>query len=274
VRPAGLPGPNASGVDVTPRRVDRRGPQRLSTFRGRLAPRSGRERRVACYSRRVKLAVVIPALDEADRIEETVGSATAPGVEVIVVDGGSTDDTVERASRAGARVIESASGRARQLALGAAACGAEAIVFLHADTHLPPGFARAVRDALAEPAAVGGCFRLRFDAPTPGLRLIEWGARLRVALASLPYGDQALFVRRSVLEAIGGVPEVPFMEDLDLAQAMKHHGPLACLAHPVTSSARRYREGGVLRTMLRNWVALAAGRLGLDRERIREWYCG
>jgi rSAM/selenodomain-associated transferase 2 len=225
-----------------------------------------------CYSRCVKLAVVIPALDEADRIEETVRNAQAPGVEVIVVDGGSRDETVECARRAGARVVESPPGRARQLATGAAACGGEAIVFLHADTLVPVGFAEAVREALGAPEVVGGCFRLRFDRLTPGLRVIQWGARLRVALANLPYGDQALFVRRSVLEAIGGIPEVPILEDLDLVQAMKRRGRVARLPLAVTSSARRYRAGGVLGTMLRNWVALAAWCIGLDRERIREWY--
>ncbi len=220
----------------------------------------------------MKLAVVIAALDEAEYVEASVRSALAPDVEVVVVDGGSRDDTAERARAAGARVLETAPGRARQLQAGAEASGGEAVVFLHADTRLPVGFAAAVRGALADPRVAGGSFALRFDARSAGLRAIEWGAGLRRRLFDLPYGDQALFVRRRVLVAIGGVPDTPFMEDLDLVRALRRHGRLARLALPVTTSARRYLAGGVLRSMLRNWAALAAWRLGIDRERVAEWY--
>jgi len=220
----------------------------------------------------VKLAVVIAALDEAERIEASVRSAHAADVEVIVVDGGSRDATVARARGAGARVLETPPGRARQLQAGARASGGEAVVFLHADTRLPPGFGAALRAALADPRVAGGSFALRFDARSPGLRAIEWGAELRRRLLHLPYGDQALFVRRRVLVAIGGVPDAPLMEDLDLVRAVRRHGRLARLRLPVTSSARRYLAGGVLRTMLRNWTALAAWRLGIDRERVAAWY--
>lgn len=220
----------------------------------------------------MKLAVVIAALDEAERVEASVRSAQAADVEVIVVDGGSRDATVERARAAGARVLEAPRGRARQLQAGARASGGEAVVFLHADTRLPPGFDAALRAALADPGVAGGSFALRFDVRSPGLRAIEWGAALRRRLFDLPYGDQALFVRRRVLVAIGGVPDAPLLEDLDLVRAVRRHGRLVRLPLPVTSSARRYLAGGVLRTMLRNWVALAGWRLGVDRERLAAWY--
>jgi rSAM/selenodomain-associated transferase 2 len=220
----------------------------------------------------VKLAVVIAALDEAERVAASVRSARAPDVEVIVVDGGSRDATAERARAAGARVLEAPPGRARQLQAGARASGGDAVVFLHADTCLPPGFDAAVRAALADPRVAGGSFALRFDVRTPGLRAIEWGAELRRRLFDLPYGDQALFVRRVVLVEIGGVPDAPLLEDLDLVRAVRRHGRLARLPQPVTSSARRYLAGGVLRTMLRNWAALAAWRLGIDRARVAAWY--
>jgi rSAM/selenodomain-associated transferase 2 len=220
----------------------------------------------------VKLAVVIAALDEAEHVEASVRSALAPDVEVLVVDGGSRDDTVARAREAGARVLETPPGRAGQLRAGSEASGGDAVVFLHADTRLPAGWAGAVRAALADPGAAGGSFALRFDARSPGLRVVEWGAELRRRLFGLPYGDQAPFARRSALVAIGGVPEAPFMEDLDLVRRLRRQGRLVRLALPVATSARRYRTRGVLRTMLRNWAALAAWRLGLDRERVAAWY--
>jgi rSAM/selenodomain-associated transferase 2 len=248
----------------------------------------------------VKFGVVIPTLDEAGAIEgalRSVGPA-GPGdgacdfrisgpktsdsteIEIVVVDGGSRDATCQRARDLGARVIElpqaPEAGRARQLAAGLAACDADVVLFLHADTRLPSGWREAARAALAEPAVVGGAFRFAFahegDGPSPLLRAVEWGARVRSRLFRLPYGDQAIFARRAALERIGGVPQAPIMEDLDLVRALRREGELALLDAPVSTSARRYRDGGVLRTFLRNALALAAWRLGLDRARVARWY--
>lgn len=222
---------------------------------------------------------MIPARNEADRIEAAVESARAPGVEVVVVDGGSRDATRERARGAGARLIEAEPGRARQLAVGLRATSAEAVVFLHADSLLPRGFDAAVRAALADPGVVGGAFAFRFAAEPGagalarlGLRVVEAGVRARVALAGLPYGDQALFARRSVLERLGGVPQVPILEDLDLVAALRRAGKLAFLRAAVRTSPRRYLERGVARTWWRNALALAAWRIGLDRGRVAAWY--
>jgi rSAM/selenodomain-associated transferase 2 len=222
----------------------------------------------------VKLSVVIPALDEAERIEATLlGALDAPdpSIELIVVDGGSSDATRELAAAAGARVLECGRGRARQLRAGVRASGGDALVLLHADTRLPRGWAAAVRDALRDERVVGGAFRLRFDERSLVFRFIEFGAHVRSALWRLPYGDQALFMRRSALEAIGGIPEVPIMEDLDLVHRLKRCGRLALLAAPAVTSARRYRAGGPLRTMLRHWLAAGAWTLGVDRDRVAQW---
>jgi rSAM/selenodomain-associated transferase 2 len=224
-----------------------------------------------CYSRAVQLTVVIPALDEADQITGAIASARCARAEIIVVDGGSGDGTSERAAAAGARVIASAPGRARQLAAGARLAKGDTILFLHADTRLCEGWDAHVRAALADPRVVGGAFRLRFEPRPPALRLIEWGARLRVALLRMPYGDQALFVRRAVLEELGGVPQAPIMEDLDLVRALKRRGRIACLAPPATTSARRYQSAGALRTWLRNLFAATGWWLGLPRERLAVW---
>jgi rSAM/selenodomain-associated transferase 2 len=220
----------------------------------------------------VTLSVVIPALDEADQVVGAIESASAPGVEIVVVDGSSTDATRERAAAAGARVVVSSPGRAEQLAAGVDATRGDAVLFLHADTRLPSGFESAVEKALCDAGTIGGSFRFRFDQRSPALRFVEWGARLRVALFGLPYGDQALFVSRQTLKAIGGVPTAPIMEDLDLVKAMRRRGRLARLDLPVVTSARRYQSGGVLRMMFRNWLAAGAWWLGMDRECIAEWY--
>lgn len=239
----------------------------------------------------MKLSVVIPTLDEAERIEaaihgaldapfETVPGGSAPSagtgavaaaVEVIVVDGGSADRTREIAEAAGARLIRSPRGRARQLDAGVRASAGDVLLLLHADTRLPRGWASAVCGALGDPAVVGGAFRLRFDDRSPALRFIEWGARLRTALGGLPYGDQALFVRREALEAVGGIPQAVVLEDLDLVSRLRRRGRLARLALPVVTSARRYRAGGPLRTMLRHWRVAAGWALGVERNRLARW---
>jgi rSAM/selenodomain-associated transferase 2 len=225
------------------------------------------------YGRAVRIAVVIPARDEEERVTSAIESAREAGALVIVVDGGSRDATAARAAAAGARVIASAPGRARQLAAGAeAASDADALVFLHADSTLPVGWRERVEEALADARVAGGAFAFRFAERGVLLRFIELGVRARLALARLPYGDQALFVRAPVLRALGGVPQAEVMEDLDLVHGMRAHGRLALLRAPVTTSARRYLERGVLRTMWRNGLALAAWSLGLDRARVAAWY--
>jgi rSAM/selenodomain-associated transferase 2 len=224
----------------------------------------------------VKISVVIPALDESEEVAGAIGSA-APSVvgsvEVCVVDGGSRDDTTVRARSAGARVEHSQPGRARQLQVGVEATEGEVLLFLHADTRLPRGWDLALRQALRRPDAHGGAFHFRFEGRRGvALRIVEWGARVRVALFGLPYGDQAIFLRREVLERIGGVPQVPLLEDLDLVRAIKQRGRLVALPLEAITSARRYRAGGVVRTMLRHWVVAAAWTLGADRHRIAAWY--
>jgi rSAM/selenodomain-associated transferase 2 len=218
----------------------------------------------------VRIAVVIPALDEAETVEAAIASARSADV-IVVVDGGSLDRTADRARAAGAQLISSPRGRALQLEAGWRATGAEVVLFLHADTRLPQGWAGAVRAALAAPDVAGGAFRLRFDDRSLAMRVVEWGAQRRAVWAHLPYGDQALFARRSVLDAIGGIAPVPIGEDLDLVRALRRRGRLALLPLAVATSARRYRAHGPLRTWTRNVLALAAWRLGVDREKLARW---
>lgn len=229
----------------------------------------------------MKISVVIPALDEADHIEAAIRAAADtrdapepgpdPAVEIIVVDGGSRDGTDRIAAAAGARVLRSATGRARQLELGFRDSRGDVLLFLHADTRLPRGWSGAIRSALRDERVVGGAFRFRFDDRSVALRWIEWGATLRSVLFGWPYGDQALFVRRGTLEAMGGVPQVPWMEDLDLVREMKRHGRLALLPLPAVTSARRYRASGPVCTWLRHVTAAVGWALGIDRTRLARW---
>ncbi|MEE3329044.1 MAG: TIGR04283 family arsenosugar biosynthesis glycosyltransferase [Myxococcota bacterium] len=236
----------------------------------------------------MKIAVVIPALDEEEQIAGAIETAQAAKdssrnsglqgvdrveIEVVVVDAGSLDRTVRLAQEAGARVLVSERGRARQLEAGWRAVSADVVLFLHADTRLPAAWAQAVASSLRDASHVGGAFRLRLDASDKALRVVEFFARLRVALMGLPYGDQAIFVRRSALEKIGGVPAVPIMEDLDLIRAMKKKGRIEVLRLEVRTSARRYLDHGIARTTFTHLVALAAWRLGIDRSRVAAW-CG
>ena len=216
------------------------------------------------------ISVVIPTLDEASGIVRTVESVVGPGIEVIVVDGGSRDETCRLAREAGVRVLASERGRARQLRMGGEKSTGDVVLFLHADTHLESGWQDGVLRALSDPACAGGAFAFRFAERGARERWIERGVALRVAFFGLPYGDQALFVRRSVLERMGGIPIVPMMEDLDLVRAIKRAGRLKTLELTATTSSRRYARNGTLRTVLFHQLALLGWWLGFDRARLAE----
>jgi hypothetical protein len=141
-------------------------------------------------------------------------------------------------------------------------------LFLHADTSLPDGWVDALRAAARDPHCAGGAFGFRLADRGGLFRWIEWGTRLRNRWLGLPYGDQAIFVRVTVLEAMGGVPDVPIFEDLDLVRGIRRAGRLRLLAAAATTSGRRYREQGGVRTILLHQWALVGWWLGWDRERI------
>jgi rSAM/selenodomain-associated transferase 2 len=220
----------------------------------------------------VTISVIVPALDEGEGIEGALRSARDPLVcEIIVVDGGSTDDTVARAGPAADRVLHGPRGRALQMNAGARAARGDILLFLHADTHLPAGFAADVRDAVAAGAAGG-----RFDVTLRGRhRLLPVIAQLmnaRSRLTRIATGDQAMFVRRDVFEELGGFAEIPLMEDVDLSVRLRRRGATASLRRRVRTSGRRWEEHGVLRTVLLMWGLRLAYASGVPPARLAGFY--
>ncbi len=216
------------------------------------------------------ISVVIPSLNEQASIRAAVASAAAGATEVIVVDGGSTDDTVAEARAAGGRVVVGPRGRAAQLAAGAARAAGEWVVFLHADTWLESGWADALRRLDAD--VVGGAFRFTLNSSRGRYRVVEAAVRLRCALLKRPYGDQGLFVRRAALGAVSAFDDVPILEDVDLVRRLRREGRLAFLPVRAVTSARRWEELGFWRATLVNWYVMMLDALGAPRERLARIY--
>lgn len=195
---------------------------------------------------------------------------------MLVVDGGSRDETSVRAEAAGARVLHSEAGRARQQNAGAAAATGEVLLFLHADNWLDPTALAQVRAALDErdhPVECGA-FRQRIDDSAWRYRWIERGNALRARRLGLPYGDQAIFVCRELFESVGGFPEVAFMEDLILMRSLRRRAWPVLLPGPVHVAARRWQRHGVLRQTARNWLLIAAYFAGASPDRLARFYYG
>ncbi len=217
--------------------------------------------------------MIIPTLDEAERVESAVSSALSgvDGVECIVVDGGSRDETLDRAARAGARIAHARRGRASQLNAGARLALHPLLVFLHADTILPPDYARVVRRILAKPDIACGAFRLHIEPTTSSLRAIEHIANLRARRLALPYGDQALFVRADRFHALGGFPDIPVMEDFEFVRRLRRTGRIEIAPQAVATSSRRWRRNGTWRTTLMHQLALLAYLGGIRVATIARW---
>ncbi|MEL7060235.1 MAG: TIGR04283 family arsenosugar biosynthesis glycosyltransferase [Acidobacteriota bacterium] len=222
----------------------------------------------------LRLRIVMPTLDEAERLPATLERALEEGDEIVVSDGGSRDATVALARSLGAHVIEGPAGRGLQLERGARLDSGspwDIVLFLHADTLLPTGAGAGVRQAVAD-GAVGGGFEVRFDGARRlyrlGDRLVSW----RTRLTQCPLGDQAQFVRREVFEQLGGIQPFPILEDLDLARRLKRAGRIAILSPPVSTSSRRYDRQGIVATVALNWTIWALYALGVKPRRLARLY--
>lgn len=184
----------------------------------------------------------------------------------------SAERTPTIAQELGVKILSAPRSRAIQMNAGAAAATGEILLFLHADTRLPPQFDEMVVSALLVPGTIAGAFALHIDAPIKSLRLVEVGVNWRSRIMQMPYGDQAIFINKEVFHQIGGFPELPFMEDFEVMRRLRPMGRIAIIPQPVITSARRWQKKGVYKTTLMNQIAIVAYLLGVPPKQILHWY--
>jgi rSAM/selenodomain-associated transferase 2 len=216
------------------------------------------------------VSVVIPVYRDTDVLARTLSTCDLRGVEVVV---SSTESDAEaiaplRAAHPSVCWVTAPRGRAKQMNAGAAACSGRWLLFLHADTRLSGNWRDVVADADSDPAVSIGCFRFQLDSPSRCARVIEWGVRARVAVFDLPYGDQALFVRRDLFEDERGFAELPIMEDVDLVRRFVRRGRLYCAAAPAVTSARKWEQDGWIRRTAKHLRLITLYFLGVTPERL------
>ncbi|MFQ5508039.1 MAG: TIGR04283 family arsenosugar biosynthesis glycosyltransferase [Leptospirillia bacterium] len=219
-----------------------------------------------------RISVIIPTLQEERGLSAVLERMPDGFHEVIVADGGSDDHTRAVARAHGCRVVLSTPGRGVQMNAGAARARGDVLLFLHADTVLPPDAVGRIHGALADTGQVGGGFRLAIDSDEPFLKLVSAATNLRARLTRVCYGDQAVFVRREVFERIGGFPELPLMEDVAFGRRLKSHGGVALVDTAVHTSARRWERGNPLWVTFRNRVLVLLFMLGVSPQRLARWY--
>jgi rSAM/selenodomain-associated transferase 2 len=213
-------------------------------------------------------------LNEEDAIAATLEALRTgvPAAEIIVVDGGSSDRSVEIAGPRCDKLLEGPRGRACQMNAGASQASGDAIAFVHADTIVPPSFAPDIKAALADGRVVGGRFDVAFDVRGRALDMVAAMISLRSRVARSATGDQAIFVRREIFERLGGYAEIELCEDVDFARRMRRTGRVACLRSRVITSSRRWRRDGIIRTIVRMWVIRALFFAGVSPAWLKRHY--
>jgi len=217
------------------------------------------------------ISIIIPTLNEEAQISNWQKLQSLVG-EVIIVDGGSSDQTVSLARSHGFRVETCPSGRGAQLNHGGGLAGGRILLFLHADTRLPADFARPLLHCLNETSAIAGAFSLTIQDAGLLLKAICFGANLRSRLLQLPYGDQAIFIRRDDFLQLGGFPETPIMEDFIFMRRAGQEGSITTLSQRVTTSARRWQRLGVIRTTLINQLVILGFYARVPLQKLASWY--
>lgn len=218
------------------------------------------------------ISVIIPAFNESENISAAIQSAAHPDAEIIVVDGGSTDDTVKKAKNCGAQVITGPRGRARQQNVGAKRARGKVLLFLHADTLLPENYPLYVFDILMNSRVSAGAFTFKTDFHHPLMKLIELGANIRSGIFHLPYGDQGIFLRKSLFESLGGFPETAIAEDYFWVRKLSAHGKIGIVPVPAVTSGRRWKTKGPVHTWLINVVILMGCKMGISPRKLASLY--
>jgi len=221
----------------------------------------------------MKISVIVPVLNE----EKTIASALRALLqlsphEIIVVDGGSGDRTVEICRSLSIKILSWERGRARQMNFGARRATGDVLLFLHADTRLPKTAFADIATALGDPRCLGGRFDVELEGSHPMLKIVGALINYRSRATKIGTGDQAIFVRREAFERIGGYPDIPLMEDVALCRALKRLGGVACLRTRVMTSARRWESDGVWRTILRMWTLKILYLAGVSPARLKQFY--
>ena len=218
-----------------------------------------------------KISIIIPAWREGEKLLElTSAFAALDGVEVIVALAGE-DDTTEEPGE-GVLVVKSDKGRANQMNAGAKIATGENLLFLHADTKIDPATLEEVRKTLSNKSVAGGAYRLRIGGGGMLLKLVSTMANLRSQLFKLPYGDQAIFMRREVFERLGGYPDVLLLEDVMLVDKIKRAGRVVIIPCYAETSPRRWEKEGVFTVTAKNLAIIIAYRLGVSPGRLAGWY--
>jgi rSAM/selenodomain-associated transferase 2 len=226
-----------------------------------------------CRGEGMRISIIVPMLNEEPTIVSTIAALHSfARAEVIVVDGGSTDRTREIISCTPAKLLSAPRGRARQMNAGAQEAQGDVLLFLHADTRLPPSALSDIQHALEDPTCVGGRFDVKLDRQEWVFRLIGKLINVRSRLTKSATGDQAMFVRRTVFEEVGGFPSLPLMEDIALSRLLKRKGRVACLRSQVVTSARRWEQEGVWRTVLKMWAFRLLFLAGVSPMRLKRFY--
>jgi len=219
----------------------------------------------------MRISVVIPALDEGERIGSLIAALRAHGFDdIVVADGGSRDATQAETIAAGAAFIRGERGRGRQLASGARAASGDVLFFVHADSAPPPLACALIETALADPGVSAGCFSLAFDHAHPLLGIYALMSRVNMSLFT--YGDQGLFLKRETYERIGGYRDLPLFEDVEILGRLRRAGRIVKLRAPMTTSARRFLRDGVARRELMSAILVALYHMGVPPERLERWY--
>ncbi|MFC1794568.1 TIGR04283 family arsenosugar biosynthesis glycosyltransferase [Planctomycetota bacterium] len=224
-----------------------------------------------------KFSIVIPVLDEADRINALIGHLRKQSpekfYEIIVVDGDPKGGTAKVIHDSKVISITAGQGRARQMNAGAAIAKGEVLIFLHADTLLPLNALNKISRVLENEKYVGGAFNLGIDSDRLVLRYIAAGASLRSRINRIPYGDQAIFIRKSYFDMIGRFTEIPLMEDVDLMRRIKKRGDkIYIFSDQVMTSPRRWEKEGVIYTTIRNRILVGLYYLGVGPEKLVKYY--